>query len=70
MAKSNIIFAIDGFEVSATFSDSQNTAAIGQVKQILLSSFEAQTSLPHSETTLAKSTKLRDNHDGGRSCEP
>ena len=44
MPKANAVFAIDGFEISATFAESQNTAAIGQVKQILLSSFVAQTS--------------------------
>lgn len=46
MPKANAVFAIDGFEISATFAESQNTAAIGQVKQILLSSFVAQTSSP------------------------
>ena len=44
MPKANAVFAIDGFEISATFAESQNTAAIGQIKQILLSSFVAQTS--------------------------
>ena len=32
-------FAVDGYEISATFADSENAAALGQVKQILLSSF-------------------------------
>ena len=34
MPKASAVFAIDGFEISATFAESQNTAAIGQVKQI------------------------------------
>ena len=37
MPKANAVFAIDGFEISATFAESRNTTAIGQVKQILLS---------------------------------
>ena len=32
-------FAIDGYQISATFADSRNTTALGHVKQILLSSF-------------------------------
>lgn len=70
MPKSNTVFAIDGFEVSATFSESQNTAAIGQVKQILLSSFAAQTSSAQPKAILAKPTKLRDNDDGGNPYGP
>lgn len=46
MPKANAVFAIDGFEISATFAESQNTAAIGQVKQILLSSFVAPDLIP------------------------
>ena len=53
MPKANAVFAIDGFEISATFAESQNTAAIGQVKQILLSSFVAQTSSPGLESSLS-----------------
>lgn len=30
-------FAIDGYQISATFADSRNTTALGHVKQILLS---------------------------------
>lgn len=54
MPKANAVFAIDGFEISATFAESQNTAAIGQVKQILLSSFVAQTSSPRPGVILVK----------------
>lgn len=61
MPKATAVFAIDGFEVSATFAESQNTAAIGQVKQILLSSFAAQTSPQPSKAILVKSSKQRDN---------
>ncbi len=32
-------FKVDGYEVSATFAESRNTAVCGQLKQILLASF-------------------------------
>ena len=37
--KRRAVFAVDGYEISATFADSRNTAVLGHVKQILLSSF-------------------------------
>ena len=37
--KRRAVFAVDGYEISATFADSRNTAGLGHVKQILLSSF-------------------------------
>ena len=70
MSKANAGFAIDGFEVSATFAESQNAAAIGQVKQILLSSFAAQASPQASKGILAKPSKQRDNHSGGSPHAP
>lgn len=39
MPKADAVFAIDGYEVSATFAEKRNQAALSQVKQILLSSF-------------------------------
>ena len=35
---------VDGHEVSVSFTDTKNTAVINQIKQILLSSFVANTS--------------------------
>ena len=70
MPKANAVFAIDGFEISATFAESQNAAAIGQVKQILLSSFVAQTSSTRPGVILAKPLKQRDNHSGGSPHAP
>ena len=46
-------FAVDGYEVSATFTDSRNAAALGQVKQILLSSFANNLSTAHPGDILA-----------------
>ena len=37
------IFAIDGYEVSASFADDRNTTALHHAKQILLSSFANNT---------------------------
>ena len=34
--KRRAVFAVDGYEISATFADSRNTAVLGHVKQILL----------------------------------
>ena len=39
MPTADAVFAIDGYEVSATFAEKRNQAALSQVKQILLSSF-------------------------------
>lgn len=65
MPKATAVFAIDGFEISATFAESQNTDAIGQVKQILFSSFTAQTSPQPSKAILGTPSKQRDNNGGG-----
>ena len=70
MPKATAVFAIDGFEISATFAESQNTATIGQVKQILLSSFAAQTSPQPSKAILVKPSKQRDNNGGGSPHAP
>ena len=64
------IFAIDGYEISATFVDSRNTAAIGQVKQILLSSFSGDHAKRSSGDILAIPTEQRDNMSRGKPCVP
>ena len=43
MSKSATAFSVDGFEITATFADSHNTAAANHVKQILPSAFAANT---------------------------
>lgn len=43
MPKSATAFSVDGFEITATFAESHNAAAANHVKQILLSSFAANT---------------------------
>lgn len=60
----NATFAVDGYEVSATFADSRNAAALSQVKQILLSSFANNPSNPHPGDILAINSEQRDNNSG------
>lgn len=63
-------FAVDGYEVSATFAPHQNTAAIGQVKQILLSAFAANTHNPRPGGILAIPPEQRDNNSRGNPNVP
>ncbi len=57
-------FAVDGYEVSATFADSRNVAAIGQVKQILLSSFASNPPNRRTGNILAIHSETKDNNGG------
>lgn len=68
--KRNTTFAVDGYEVSATFADSRNAAAIGQVKQILLSSFANNQASKRSGDILAIRSVTRDNKGGDSHCAP
>lgn len=62
--RTKTVFAIDGYEISATFAESRNPMALGQVKQILLSSFVGNTAKRPGDI-LAISPKTRDNISGG-----
>lgn len=64
------MFAIDGYEISATFADSENPAALGQVKQILLSSFASNTHKNRAGGILAFNPEQRDNISGGTPYVP
>lgn len=68
--KCNTTFSVDGYEVSATFADSRNTAAIDQVKQILLSSFASSTPKPQPKGILAIVPEQRDNSNGSDPYAP
>ncbi len=57
-------FAIDGYEISATFADGRNTAALGQVKQILLSAFVSSAHQNRAGGILAIHPEQRDNNSG------
>ena len=65
--RQNACFSIDGYEVSATFAETENYTAIGRVKQILLSSFAASTPLSQPKGILDGSLKQRDNNSVGSS---
>ena len=60
-SKCNTTFSIDGYEVSATFTDSRNTEAIDQIKQILLSSFASSPAKHRLGDILAIGAGQRDN---------
>lgn len=64
------LFAIDGYEISATFADSENPAALGQVKQILLSSFASNAPKNKAGGILAIHPGQRDNISGGTPYVP
>ncbi len=51
--QSQKVICVDGHEISINFTDTKNTVVINQVKQILLASFIANTSKPHSSDILA-----------------
>ncbi len=59
--KAPVKLDVDGYEVSLTFAASTNPAALGQVKQILLSSFVAHG--PKAKGILAFPGGQRDNID-------
>ena len=62
--KRRAVFTVDGYEISATFSGSRNTAVLGHVKQILLSSFANNLTDKTPVDRLALKTKLSDNNSG------
>lgn len=63
-------FAIDGYQISATFADSRNTAALGHVKQILLSSFANNAAKNTPRNILAIHPNRSDNNSGGSPYAP
>lgn len=64
LRKRRAVFAVDGYEISATFADSRNTAVLGHVKQILLSSFANNLTDKTPGDSLALKAKLSDNNSG------
>ena len=63
-------FAIDGYQISATFADSRNTTALGHVKQILLSAF-ANNAAKHTHGDILEIHPNRsDNNSGGSPYVP
>lgn len=63
-------FKVDGYEVSATFTESRNTAVCGHLKQILLASFVNNAHKSSSGDILVEPPAQRYNKDGGRHHVP
>lgn len=61
MMQSEKMIFVDGREVSISFATDKNTAIINQIKQILLSSYIANTVKPQTGDILAICTKQGDN---------
>ena len=70
MSKPTTVFSADGFEVTATFAENHNAAAIHHVKQILISSFAGKTTKFQSRDILAIPPEQRDNNSGGSPYVP
>ncbi len=68
--KRSTTFAIDGYEISATFADSRNTAATSRAKQILLSSFAGSAPNNRRGDILAIPSEQRDNNNRENPCVP
>ena len=68
--KRRATLAIDGYEVTASFADSRNAAAVNQVKQILLSSFANSATKARPEGILAILPEQRDNIGEGNPHVP
>lgn len=64
------IFAVDGYEVSASFADTVNADAISHVKQILISSFVSRAPSRGFIGTVAIAPEQRDNSSGGKPHVP
>ncbi len=62
--RQNACFLIDGYEVSATFAEVGNPTIIGQVKQILLSSFVSRSPVYQAKGILDDHAEQRDNSSG------
>ncbi len=68
--RSRTTFAIDGYQISATFADSRNTAVLGHVKQILLSSFANNAARHTPGDILANHPNRSDNNSEGSPYVP
>ena len=67
--KNTVHLMIDGYEISADFTDGRNQDVSMRVKQIILSAF-ANSSQKKSNHTLAKLPVQGDNRDGSETCVP
>ena len=70
MPRNSTTLRVDGYEISATFTETRNTAISGHLKQILLASFTSGSPKSGSGDILVMSPEQRYNKDGGRHHVP
>ena len=70
MPKNSATLKVDGYEISATFTETRNTAISGQLKQILLASFVSRSPSSGSGDILVVPSERRYNKDGGKHHVP
>ena len=70
MPRNSTTLKVDGYEISATFTEARNTAISGHLKQILLASFTSGSTKSGSGDILVMSPEQRYNKDGGRHHVP
>lgn len=70
MPRNSTTLKVDGYEISATFAETRNTAISGHLKQILLASFANGAPRPGSKGILVEPPAQRYNKDGGRHHVP
>ena len=70
MPRNSTMLKVDGYEISATFADTRNTAISGHLKQILLASFATSSPKSGSGDILVMPPEQRYNKDGGRHHVP
>ena len=70
MPRNSTTLKVDGYEISATFTETRNTAISDHLKQILLASFASGSHKSGSGDILVMSPEQRYNKDGGRHHVP
>ncbi len=70
MLKPTTVLSVNGFEVTATFAENHNAAAVHYVKQILISSFAGKTTKLQSRDILVIPDVQRYNDNGRRYYVP
>lgn len=70
MPRNATTLKVDGYEISATFAETRNTAISGHLKQVLLSSYVAEGHKSETEGILDASPAQRYNKDGDRHHVP
>lgn len=70
MPRSSATLKVDGYEISATFAETRNTAISGHLKQILLASFANSSPKSGPGDILVMPPEQRYNKDGGRHHVP